>query len=523
MAAARATPARVCYLRSVRAPLLAALLAAACAPAPPAGTVFFASGADLQSINPLVTVHPLAKQVQRHVLFMTLVRYDTLLRPEPYLAERWSWSGDRRTLTFVLRGDVRWHDGAPTTAEDAAFTLRAARSPRTGYPRASDLACVVAVEAPDAGTLRLAFCRPQPAVPDVLAELAILPAHLLAALAPESLRVAAFNEHPVGNGPFRFVSHAPGRRWVFEADPAFPAALGGPPALARLAIVVVDEAATKLAGLASGELHVAGILPMHAEVVRRAPGLAVVDYPVLMTYGLFWNTRRPPFDDPRLRRALTMALDRRQLVAAHLYGFGTAADGPVPPSHPLSVAVPAIPFDRAWAGALLDSLGWRAGPDGVRRRGNEALAFALTTVGSADNVLEQLLQADLGAVGVRARIRQLELGAFLARAQSPAREYDALVTGIPGDLGLGYLGALFDSRRMREPQQYAQYANPAVDAALDAGDLGAVQRLVAADEPVSWLYHARGVQGVSRRLRGVRMDLRGELATVHAWHLEPPR
>jgi peptide/nickel transport system substrate-binding protein len=112
------------------------------------------------------------------------------------------------------------------------------------------------------------------------------------------------------------------------------------------------------------------------------------------------------------------------------------------------------------------------------------------------------------------------MGAFLAAAQNPAREYDALVTGISGDLGLGYLRALFDSRRRAGPQQYAQYANPAVDAALDAGDVAAVQRLVAADLPVTWLYHARGVQGVSRRLHGVRMDLRGELATVHQWHLE---
>ena len=503
----------------MRARHLAALLLAACAPAPPAGTVFVASGADLQSINPLVTVHPMAKQVQRHVLFTTLVRYDSLLRPQPYLAERWEWSADRRVLSLKLRADVFWHDGVPTTAEDAAFTFRAARQPRTGYPRAADVACLVGVEAPDRRTLRLRFCAPQTEVPDVLADLAILPAHRLAGLAPESLRVAAFNEDPVGNGPFRFVAHEPGRRWVFDANADFPAGLGGPPALARLVIAVVDEPSTKLAGLASGELHVAGILPLHAAVVRRAPELTALDYPVLMAYGLFWNTRREPFTDQRLRRALTLALDRRQMVEAYLYGFGVVADGPVPPSHPRAVAVPEVPFDRAAARALLDSLGWLPGPDGVRHRGGKALAFTLTTVGSADNVLEQLVQGDLGAVGARVRIRQLELGAFLARAQSAGREYDALVTGIPGDLSLGYLGALFDSRRAAEPQQYAQYANPAVDRALDAGDLAAVQRLTAADLPVTWLYHARGVQGMSRRLAGVRMDLRGELATVHAWHL----
>ena len=505
----------------MRGPCIAALAALlGCAPAAPPGTVFYASGADLQSINPLLTVHPLANQVQRYVLFLTLVRYDSLLRPEPYLAEGWAWSADRRTLTFTLRGGVRWHDGTPTTARDAAFTLRRARDPRTGYPRSSDLACLDAIEAVDARVLRLGFCRPQSGIPNVLVELAILPEHLLGTVPPESLRVAAFNEHPVGNGPFRFVAHESGRRWVFDADSAFPAPLGGPPGFRRLVIAVVEEPSTKLAGLTSGELHVAGIQPMHASLVRRVPGLAVLDAPILLSYALFWNTARPLFREVRLRRALTVALDRRQMVAAYLYGFGTVADGPVPPAHPGAVPVPAVPFDRAAARALLDSLGWRAGPDGTRSRAGRALAFTLLTVGSSDNVLEQLIQADLAAVGVRVRIRQMELGAFLATAQSPRREYDALVTGIPGDLGLGYLRALFDARRRGEPQQYAQYANPAVDRALDAEDLAAVQRLVAADVPVTWLYHARGLHGLSRRLRGIRMDLRGELVTVHDWRLE---
>lgn len=519
LAAAAAGRQLLPTMRRLRPALLALL--SACAPAAPPGTVFYASGAELQSIDPLVTIHPLAKQVQRYVLFTTLVRYDTLLRPEPYLAERWSWSADRRTLTMVLRSDVAWHDGPITTAADAAFTLRRARDPRTAYPRASDLACLTGIAAPSRRVLRLAFCRPQAGVPDVLAELAILPEHLLREVPPESLRTAAFNEHPVGNGPFRFVAHQPGRRWVFEADPRFPEALGGPPGIRRLVIVVVEEPSTKLAGLTSGELHVAGIQPMHAGVVRRTPGLVVLDYPVLISYGLFWNLRRPLFAEPRLRRALTLALDRRQMVEAYLYGFGEVADGPVPRSHPAAVPVPAVPFDRAAAAALLDSLGWRTGADGVRRRGSEALAFTLLTVGSSDNVLEQLVQADLAAVGARVRIRQLELGAFLATAQSPSRGYDALVTGIPGDLGLGYLRALFDSRRRDEPQQYAGFADPRVDHALDAGDLAAVQRLVAEALPVTWLYHARGLAGASGRLHGVRMDLRGELATIHDWHLEP--
>jgi peptide/nickel transport system substrate-binding protein len=191
----------------------------------------------------------------------------------------------------------------------------------------------------------------------------------------------------------------------------------------------------------------------------------------------------------------------------------------VPPAHPLAVPVRGIPFDRAGAQAALDSLGWRPGADGVRVRDGRRLSFTLTTVGSADNVLEQLIQSDLAAVGVAVTIRQLELGSFLALAQSATRDYDALVMGINGDPALGYLGALFDSRRRSGPLQYAQYADPAMDRALDAGDLAAVQAIAARDVPITFLYHARGVQGVRTRLRGLRMDLRGELASLAHWHL----
>ena len=122
--------------------------------------------------------------------------------------------------------------------------------------------------APDDSTLVLRFAAPQQRFPDVLTDLAILPAHLLDTVPRGGLRRAAWNAAPVGNGPFRFVAHEPNRRWVFAANSAFPAALGGPPRLDRFIVVVVDEPTTKLAALTSGELDFAGIQPAHADFVR---------------------------------------------------------------------------------------------------------------------------------------------------------------------------------------------------------------------------------------------------------------
>src|SRR6185437_8977678 len=137
---------------TVRSFLLALALggtAGCAAAATPADTVVYASGADLESGNPLVTIHPLARQVQRYMLFVTLAKYDSALEPVPYFAQRWTWSADRQALTFVLASGLLWQDGQVTTSRDVAFTIDAARDPRTGYLRYADLADITDIETPN--------------------------------------------------------------------------------------------------------------------------------------------------------------------------------------------------------------------------------------------------------------------------------------------------------------------------------------------------------------------------------------
>src|SRR2546427_2405180 len=102
-------------------------------------TVVYASGADLQSVNPLVTVHPLAKQVERYVLLTTLLRYDSTLAPQPYLARQWTWSPDRQMLVLRLQAVGRWHDGAVTPARDAARGRNPRPRTATRKPRRDQL------------------------------------------------------------------------------------------------------------------------------------------------------------------------------------------------------------------------------------------------------------------------------------------------------------------------------------------------------------------------------------------------
>lgn len=512
--------------------LLSSAVSAGCTAGMNGDTVVFASGADLESANPLVTIHPLARQVQRHALFVTLTRLDSNLVPQPYLARRWEWSNDRRRLTMHLFPSLRWHDGAPTTARDVAFTIDAARDPATGFPRAADLSVLESVIADDDSTVAMTFRSPPPGLPPILGELPIVPEHLLKDVPRGSFRRHAFATAPVGNGPFRFVRRDPGRRWIFERIDDFPDTLGGPARVRRLVIAVVDEATTKFAGLTSGDLQVAGIAPTMASLVARDPALRVLDYPVSFATAIVFNSADPPFDDVRVRRAVDAFINRQRVIDVALAGYGAPADGPVSVSHPWFQATNRPTPTQA--DSLLDDAGWKSSPDGTRRRGAERLGFTLLSVGSGDNAIEQLIQADLRRHGVAVEIRQLELGAFLALARQTPKQFDALFTGIGGDLSLSHLASMFDSRLAGGALDYAGYHTAPLDslfaliarAGTDADLANAwrsVQSELSRDVPVSWVYHARGVQGLSRRLQAVRMDLRGEMATLVEWRLESPR
>jgi len=459
------------------------------------------------------------------------VRYDSALVPQPYYARRWQWSEAGRTLTLVLAPDLRWHDGVATTARDAAFTLLTARDPATGFPRAAELTSLDTAIALDDTILRLRFRSAPHALPALLAELPIVPRHLLGTVPHARMRSARFNDAPVGNGPFRFVSRRRGARWSFARNDAFPPSLGGPPALRGFVIAVVDEATTKFAGLASGELDVAGISPTMAALAERDATLRVVSYPVLFGNALFFNTTRAPFDDARVRRAVARSIDRRRIVEVALAGYGRPASTPVPPDGPLAWRG-APDRDTLAADSLLDAAGWRRGAGEVRQRGGRKLEVELLSVGSGDNVAEQLVQADLAARGIAVRLRQTEMGTFLTTARAPQKRFDVLLAGVPGDLAMSYVSALFMTSQRGGTLDYTGYHAPGLDALLtDAIDapLGApalvawerVQRAIDSLAPATWLYHSRGVQGMTRRLHGVTMDLRGELVSVHDWSLAP--
>ena len=491
-------------------------------------TIVIATGTDLEGMQPLTTVHPLSRQVQRYLVFTPLTRLSAALTPEPWAARSWSWNGDRTQLLMLVDTTLRWHDGIYVSAGDARFTLRRALDPATGYPRRGDLQAITAVDSHGRDSLLVTFARPQADVPLVFAELPLLPEHRLFDVAPEALRRDKFTYAPVGSGPYRVVRRDAGRRWLLQRVDTFPARLGGVAATRTLVIAVIDEATTKVAGLVSGALDIAGVNPATAALVRRDPTLRVLDYPTFFTNWLVFNPRCETVRDVRVRRAIALALDRRRIVDAGIGGFGVPSDAPS-----ADLASDTTPPRTASADSLLDAAGWRRADGGTRQRDGAPLRIDMLTVSTGDNPVEQLMQSDLRARGIDLRIATRDMGALLAGARSQGSDHCAVYTGVAGDPTRSQLAALFDPAvpggaldlGAARPAALAPHfaalrtsSDPVARAAAWRGILATLAEQV----PGTVVFHSRGVQGLTRRLQHVEIDLRGELYSAARWTLAPP-
>lgn len=500
------------------------------------GTVVAAWNADFQAFNPLVNTDQNTKEAIEFLLFTPLVRYDSAYRVEPYLAE--GWTLEPGGVTFRLRRDVRWHDGLPVTAHDVAFTFERAKDPATASPLASAyLADVASVQVVDSYTVRFAFARPHA---QALEDFAWAPAprHLLDTVPPERMRQSDFSRQPIGSGPFRLVEWRPHLYTVFERNPDFPETLGGPARAPRLVIRVVEESTTRLTELRNGSLHLnLALWPSEARQIERDRDLHVVQYPSRNFYYIGWNTRHPLFREAAVRRALTLAIDRSQIIQALLDGRADPAVGPIPPWHPLfDAAIEPLPYDRDGARTLLDEAGVRdRDGDGVRET-RDGQPFRFTLMANVENPIRsdiaQVVQANLRDVGVDVEVRIFEWQTQLARHR--ARDFEAVVSSWVLDNFRVDPYPLFHSAEAAKPGSYNRsgYASPDVDHWIETGQAtldpdsavrvwSALTRVLQQEQPFTFLLWVRGLAGVSERVQGVRMDARGQLVTAAEWTIAP--
>lgn len=310
-------------------------------------------------------------------------------------------SPDRRTVTYRLRPNVRWQDGAPLTARDVVFSYRAIVNPRNNVATRVGYQEVESIEAPDAHTVVVRLRRPfSPFVQYFFGPQgvgAIMPEHRLRAVA--DLNRAAYNQRPLGAGPYEVVRWARGDSVVLEANPYY---WRGKPRIAELVYRIIPDPNTRLEQLRSGEVDADfDVDPQLLPVLRTVSGVRIALTPVNDMHVVRFNLHDPVISDVNVRRAIAMAIDRKTLIAAATHGSGAIVNADQPYNGwAFDPAVAKIGYDPTAARRLL-----------AGRTPEVTLAIAPEIInGSA--LVGAILQEDLRRIGVRAIIKRFPAAVF---------------------------------------------------------------------------------------------------------------
>jgi len=402
--------------------------------------------------------------------FNNLVLFDPLKKVESAdtiigeLAEKWSWQDNYRNLVFFLRKDVKWHDGRPFTSKDVKFTFDMLREapgldPQAKLrinPRKDWYANVEAVETPDPHTVVFRLKRPQPSLLLMLASgyTPVYAAHV----PPASYRTGC-----VGTGPFRVKEWRKGEFVEFVRNPDY--FVKGRPYLDGLRFVVIVERGTRIAALQAGQVDVSfpgEVGKVSAEQLKQAvPQLVITPYSQNVNDNIIMNVKKPPFDNVKVRLAVSHAIDRRGLVqAVHQGGAVVGASlAPRPygvwglPDKEL-LALPGYgkPADgKARARKLLAEAGIT--PQSPLRVEMVTRAIAIY-VDMASFVINELKQ-----VGIEATLKQIETAQWHATATRGDYQIGANLTGIgPDDPDANF----FENYACGSPRNYSHYCSEEV-------------------------------------------------------------
>lgn len=468
------------------------LLALAACRAPDADdTLVFALESDFPSLDPLRVSHISERQVALAIM-------DPLfdLGPDgelqPVLATGIEALDGGRRYRVHLRDGVRFHDGAPFDADAVVANLDRLRDPANACRCLPLLDNVETVRAVDARTVDFQMRTPDAALPAVLADAPGL------MLSPASLDDDP-GRHPVGAGPFRLVTWQQGHRIVVERNPDY--WRPGLPKLERVEFRPLANEDSRQAALLAGDVHVMqSPHPRFAAQYAEHPRFTVMTAAGLGSYFLMMNTREPPFDDVRVRRAIARATDRPLFAGALFHDQYPVAESLLGPGSWAHAPVPDYPdFDPAEAQRLLDDYG-------------QPVAFELSVLNSPFAVLSaQALQEMWAPLGIEVRIRPMEGARFLRDAINHQFQMAFFRFAGRPDPDLNLYRAFHSRYADRPSSNYTRFADPQMDAllargraAMDRDERAAVYRdistLLAEKVPYLFLFHTTSQTLLSRRV-----------------------
>lgn len=529
------------------------ILAAACgsdktsgANASVGGTLFIPTISEPRDVLPPFVVDGDSRRIE-DLVFEHLAEIDSTLNTiddksfSPRLAQKWAWSADSLSIAFSINPAARWHDGKPVTANDVRFSFNIFADPKVESVAGSLIGNIDSVHVADSLTAVVFFKKRLPEqFYDFVYQVYIMPQHVYGSVAPDKLRTDSITKTLVGSNRFRVVSWQPGRIELLSDTANY----RGRAKLDRVVFMKTDQfaAAKQVLG---GEADA-----MEAFPVEQLPALDTskfargIQWPQLAHAFMGMNRFAPTsttapspiFSDLRMRRALSMAVDRVAMVH-NVFGPMASNTGHGPFAMSAGYADPTVvppPYDTVKAGLMMDSSGWRRGADGMRAKNGKPLRFSLS-VGPSPTRKKYavLLQGEFKKAGIQVDIDQLDGGAFLEKRAKNG--FEAFIDGFAPDPSVsGSKQSWTTAGFLPAGENVLRYSNRLVDAMLDSAtstfdrakskaySSRAFHQIVD-DAPVIWLYDVAFNNAFARRINTTNMPPIGWWINLADWTIDPAK
>ena len=448
-------------------------------------------------------------------IFNSLIKYDENLNYAPDLAESWKISNSQKTITFTLKKNLKWSDGAPLTSEDVLFTWKLITNPTTRTPYGSDYQLVKEASAPDALTFKITYASSYAPALDTWTALHILPKHILK---DEDINKTFFSRKPTGSSYYKLDEWISGQQVVLKASNN---STSGPPSIEKLISRIIPDTSSQFLELTADNIDLMNINPIQYQRVfpaRKDLQQKIALYKELgngYTY-LGFNLKKAPFNDIRVRQALNFAIDKDEVIKGVLLGLGESISSPYKPGTRWNNPnLSPYPYKPKKALELLSEAGFIKNNDGLLVKNGKPLKFEIITNQNKQREMTAvLIQRRLQEIGVEVSIRVIEWASFVNRFIKTG-DFDVVVLGWGLSLDPDQFNIWHSSQQGPGQFNFLGYENKKVDKLLELGrkELNPQKRekiyhqfskYLLEDSPIVYLYAGYGLSAVHKRVKGIK-------------------
>ncbi len=482
-----------------------------------ASTLYMSYSSNVGRLNPLLATDTTSSEISGWI-FDSLLKYDKNGQIVPQIAKSYRFL-DGVTLEVTLRDDVHWTDGVKLTAKDAVFTYEFAKNPKVFTPYVENFRKVESVKAKGDYTVVVKYKEPYFKALETWL-MPLIPQHILGN--EKEPMTSKFNFAPLGSGSYELKKLEQGSDIEFAANKRY---FDGEPKISNIKYKFLPDSSSSFLMLKTGALDVGSLTPMQLKLQTDKAFFSkfqIVESPGNNYTYLGFNLKREKFKDPKVRLAISKAIDRQELIDLLFFGHATIATGPfLKGSYAFNPSVKAPKRELAEAKRLLAEAGYGA---------KNPLVFEIST--NSNNQIRMLaaevIQKQLKEAGIIVKIRAMEWQAFLNTVVDP-RNFETVLMGwsmplSPDAYSIWHsaqiekkAGFNFVSYKNARVDELIEKAEKSVDRKALAAYYQEIYKLITEDNPYIFLYTPNSITAVSKKIKNIEPSIIGIMHNQIKW------